>query len=125
MIIEMNEGPKIRYQEQGSRIFFGFESTDELMVNVAKYQRDWPVHLDICSNRDRQLVVGAGKGLYYVAQIDIPATEYEPQPESARITTGSEDSGMMEAQDPPKALPLDMEKVVLTLWSTDNPTSIE
>ncbi|MEG3071011.1 MAG: hypothetical protein RQM92_09555 [Candidatus Syntrophopropionicum ammoniitolerans] len=53
-IIEKNEGPKIAHEENGTMVFLG---NYELMLNVAKYQRDWPVHIDICSNRDNQLVV--------------------------------------------------------------------
>jgi hypothetical protein len=67
-IIEKNEGPKIAYEENGTMVFLG---DYELMVNISKYQRDWPVHIDICSNRDNQLVVGTGEGLYYVAQFDV------------------------------------------------------
>lgn len=117
-VIEKNQGPKIAYEESGTRIYFG---DDEIMVNAAKYQRDWPVHLDICSNADNQLVVGTGEGLYYVAQLDIPAIQYEPQEPEHGETEGA----MGEAQKPPKPIPLDMSDVVLTLWSTENPTPIE
>ncbi len=81
-VIEKNIGPKIAYEEIGTRVTFGDE---ELMLNLARYQRDWPVHLDVCSNRDGQLVVGTGTGLYYVAQLDIPAIQYaEPEPVETR-----------------------------------------
>lgn len=101
-IIEKNEGPKIAYEENGIMVFLG---DYELMINVAKYQRDWPVHIDICSNRDKQLVIGTGEGLYYVAQLDIPAIKYtEPETE----------------EEIPEPLPIDMSEVVLTLWSLEN-----
>lgn len=122
-IIEINEGPKIPYEESGTSLSF---NDDELSVNLAKKQRDWPVHIDICRDRDNQLGTGTGDGIYYVAQIDIPATQYEPQPEP--ISTFSEDGeggGTMGNQEPPKPIPLDMSDVVLTLWSTENPTPIE
>jgi len=106
-IIEKNEGPKIAHEENGTMVFLG---DNEMMLNMAKYQRDWPVHIDICSNRDNQLVVGTGEGLYYVAQFDIPATKYtEPE-------TGEE---------APEPIPIDMSEVVLTLWSLDNPIPAE
>jgi hypothetical protein len=101
-IIEKNEGPKIAYEENGTMVFLG---DYELMINVDKYQRDWPVHIDICSNRDNQLVIGTGEGLYYVAQLDIPAIKYtEPETE----------------EEIPEPLPIDMSEVVLTLWSLEN-----
>ncbi|MGI5900787.1 MAG: hypothetical protein ACOX8S_12890 [Christensenellales bacterium] len=106
-IIEKNEGPKIAHEENGTMVFLG---DYELMLNVAKYQRDWPVHIDICSNRDNQLVVGTGEGLYYVAQFDILATKYtEPVTE----------------EEAPEPIPIDMSEVVLTLWSLDNPIPAE
>ena len=101
-VIEKNEGPKIAYEVTGTKITFG---DDELTINVAKYQRDWPVHIDICRNRDNQLVIGTGEGLYYVAQFDIPAIKYtEPETE----------------EEIPEPLPIDMSEVVLTLWSLEN-----
>jgi len=106
-VIEKNEGPKIAYEVTGTKITFG---DGELTINVAKYQRDWPVHIDICSNRDEQLVIGTGEGLYYVAQLDIPATKYtEPENE----------------EETPEPLPIDMEDVVLTLWSLEHPVTAE
>lgn len=109
-IIEINQGPKIPYEESGSRVYFG---DDEIMVNVAKYQRDWPVHLDICSNADKQLVVGTGEGLYYVAQLDVPEIKYTEQE-------------VLEVTEPevPTPIPLNMDDVTLTLWSTENPTPV-
>ena len=105
-VIEKNEGPKIAYEVTGTKITFG---DDELTINVAKYQRDWPVHIDICSNRDKQLVIDTGEGLYYVAQLDIPEIKYtEPETEG----------------EAPEPLPIDMREVVLTLWSIEHPVEI-
>lgn len=112
-VIEKNEGPKIAYEENGTKVTLG---DDELMINVAKYQRDWPVHIDICSNRDNQLVIGTGSGLYYVAQIDIPAAKYtEPE---------AQEEGE-ETEEVPELIPIDMSEVTLTLWSIENPTEVE
>lgn len=108
-VIEKNIGPKIAYEEIGTRVTFGDE---ELMLNLARYQRDWPVHLDVCSNRDGQLVVGTGTGLYYVAQLDIPAIQY---------TEPVEPVDPDEEQEPPAPLPLDMDEVILTLWAINDP----
>jgi hypothetical protein len=106
-VIEKNEGPKIAYEVTGTKITFG---DDELTINVAKYQRDWPVYIDICSNRDKQLVIGTGDGLYYVAQLDVPEIKYtEPETEG----------------EAPEPLPIDMSEVVLTLWSLEHPVPAE
>lgn len=105
IIIEKNEGTKIAYEAVGTKLFLG---DDELMLNLTKYQRDWPVHIDICTNRDGMLVVGTGDGLYYTAQVEIPPVEYTDPPE------GEEGGG--------SPIPLDMDAVTLTLWSMDTPT---
>lgn len=106
-VINKNEGQKIAYEEDGTRVYLG---DDEIMLNMSKYQRDWPVHIDVCSNRDNQLAVGTGEGLYYVAQFDVPAIGYtEPATE----------------EDTPTPIPIDMSKVVLTLWSLENPVPVE
>lgn len=112
-VIEKNKGVKIAYEENGPMIFLG---DYELMINASKYQRDWPVQIDICSNRDNQMVIGTGEGLYYVAQIDIPATKY---------TEPVETENPEESEGASEPIPLDMSEVILTLWSIDNPTPVE
>lgn len=100
IIIEKNPGTKIPYEVSGKRITFD----DDLSLNLSKQEKDWPVHIDICVDADRNLCTGTGQGLYYVAQIDIPAAVYtEPE---------SEDES-------PERQPLDMDTVTLTLWSID------
>lgn len=100
IIIEKNKGTKIPYEVSGKRITFD----DDLSLNLAKQEKDWPVHIDVCMDRDENLCNGTGAGLYYVAQIDIPAAVYsEPETED----------------DPPVKQPLDMDTVTLTLWSLD------
>ena len=98
-VIEMNEGEKIPFVQAGTRLFFG---DDELMVNAAKYQKDWAVEVDICKDKAGNLTIGTDSALRYVAQIRIPAKEY--------IETGEEDITR-------EALDLDMGEVELILWS--------
>lgn len=101
--INKNEGTKIPYEISGTRITFD----DDLSLNLAKQEKDWPVHIDICVDGDGNLCNGTGAGLYYVAQIDIPAAVYtEPETEG----------------DPSEKQPLDMDTVTLTLWSLDDLT---
>lgn len=108
-VVEKNVGTKIPWNQNGTKLVFGGD--DDLTVNCATRQRDWPVHTDICMDEDRNLVIGVGTGRYYVAQIDIPETEYieVPDPES-------EEEGAVKRE----AQPIDMGKVVLTLWSVDD-----
>lgn len=116
-IVEKNEGTKINFEQDGTRLFFG---DDDIMVNAAKYQRDWPVHLDVCADDNRNLVIGVGTGLYYVAQIDIPPVKYiEVEPEHPAESSPEGYNGpQMEPQ------PLDMGDVIVTLWSIDDITPV-
>lgn len=102
-IVEKNEGVKITYTTSDKRITFN----DDLTINLAKRQRDWPVHIDVCSDEDNELVIGAAAGRSYIAEIDIPAKEYE---------NATENDSMSE-EEAPQPLPFDMDSVTLTLWA--------
>ena len=43
-VIEKNAGEKIPYTEKGYNLCFD----DMLTIKCNKYQKDWPVHKDIC-----------------------------------------------------------------------------
>ena len=101
IVVEKNTGTKIPYEVSGTKITFD----DELTQNLKKLQKDGPVHKDICYDEDGDLCIGAAAGRQYVAELDIPGFEYE--------TTGEGDEQTTEV------LPLDMDKVVLTLWAID------
>ena len=99
IIIEKNAVPKIPYEVTGKKIIFD----DDLMLNLGKRQTEEPVHIDICYNTAHQLITGTQDARAYVAEIDIPPIEYaEPEGDEA-----------------PEPLPLDMDKVVLTLWAIE------
>ena len=77
------------------------------------------MQVDICADEDRNLVIGVGKGRYYVAQVEIPPIAYvETEIEAAE----GEDAMDGENRNSVKreALPLDMSEVTLTLWSMDD-----
>ena len=102
IIVEKNEGPKIEYELDGYRLYLG---DDALMLRLDKLERDWPVHLDICRDRNGILVMSTDTSLYYVAEIDIPAAVYE------------EEEGPGEGEQTRTKLPLDTDTVTLTLWA--------
>lgn len=105
IVVEKNEGPKIPYAVKTSKITFD----DEIMLNLDKYERDCDVHIDICFDMYGSLVIGAVTGSAYVAEIDIPARRY--------TDPVYDDEG--EEVTPPQPIPLDMNKVTLTLWAID------
>ena len=101
IIIEKNEGTKIPYSVNGKKVTFN----DDLTINLASREQDWPVHIDICFDEDRALVIGAAAGRAYVAEIDIPARQYTEEDIDGEI------------QRTP--VPLDMDTVTLSLWSIE------
>ncbi len=106
IIVEKNEGRKIPYEVNGTKICLD----DDLTINLAKREEDWPVHIDVCYDEDGCLCIGAAAGRAYVAEIDIPARQYKP------VESHAEDEDM----PAPEPIPLDMDTVTLSLWAIDN-----
>ena len=113
-VIEINEGAKIPYEVNGTKVCFD----DDLTINLAKRQEDWAVHIDVCSDDEGALVIGAKSGSYYVAQFDIPEKEYEETEEETDGIDAQSDGQHEETSRVAK--PLDMDKVTLTLWALVN-----
>lgn len=108
IVVNKNEGEKIPYEQTGKKVCFD----DDLTINLAKREEDEAVHIDICYDSDGALVVGAAAGRRYVAEIDIPARCYtETEIEDTDSTEGAKTKMQREP------LPLDMDKVALTLWA--------
>ena len=119
IIVEKNEGAKIPYEVTGTKMCFD----DDLTINLAKRQEDWPVHIDVCSDKDGALVIGAESGRYYVAQIDVPAKEYEEAEATAEAeNTDGEQAEGQQTETIRTAKPLKMDNVTLTLWALENYT---
>lgn len=112
-VIEKNEGTKLDYEVVGSKLFLG---DDEIMMNLAKYEKDEPVHIDVVRTWDGALATSIGKNndeLSYAAQIDIPARAYTEKVEKVPAVDGE---GEMEqtAKEPVK---FDISRCLLTLWA--------
>ena len=108
IIVEKNEGPKIDYEIQNTATKKKITFDDDLTINLIKREQDWPVHIDICYDEDDELVIGTAAGRAYVAEIDIPARQYEEEPDP---------------EDPEQTIqvpiPLDLDTVTLSLWSIE------
>lgn len=119
-IIEMNEGTKIEHSLKSTKLTLG----DAIMIALHKYQRDWPVTVDVMADANGNLVVG-NNGRFYVAQIELPAIEYTEteveQPETVSENEGADASGF--GSDRPTITrtpnPLNTADVVLRLFSID------
>ena len=115
-IIEKNDGKKIPYRVSGTKIFFGED--DDLMLNLQKRQREYPVYMDVCADSDGNLVIGTGAGRDYVAQITIPAYQYA-EPDKIHDGAAKSDEPDNPDAEQREPLPLDMSNIILTLWSVD------
>lgn len=123
-IIQKNEGTKIPYEVQGSKIVF---NDDELSLNLARYERDDANHIDICRDKYGNLVSGVIPGVAetYVAQIDIPPRAYAErviesvaEVQASNEETGDAPGGIMDRQTMEReAAPFDIDKCTLTLWA--------
>lgn len=70
-IIEKNEGKKINYNLTGTKLDF---ADGALTLDLARYQQDDTVTRDIMVDSEGYLTTG--RGLYYAAQVEIPARKY-------------------------------------------------
>lgn len=120
IVVEKNEGPKIPYSVRTTKVTFD----DDLTINLARREQDWPVHIDICTDADGELVIGAAVGRMYVAEIDIPARRYEIVPidnsesQEPEVTEG-DDPFPDEPSEQRIPIPLDMNNVTLSLWAIE------
>ena len=114
-VIEKNEGTKLDYEVVGTKLFL---CDDEIMVNLAKYEKDEPVHIDVVRNWDGALATSIGKNdddLSYAAQIDIPARAYTEKVEKVPAMDGE---GEVE-QTTKIPVKFDISRYTLTLWAID------
>ena len=118
-VVEKNDGEKIPYRVSGTNLYFGED--DDLMLNLQKRQREYPVNVDVCADGDGNLVIGTGIGLHYVAQVEIPGYKYaepEARPDDEQ-ETGESGAGSGTADTQGDPLPLEMANVIVVLWSID------
>lgn len=110
IIVEKNEGQKIDYEVKNTASKKTICFDDDLTINLAKREEDWEVHIDVCFDRDGNLVIGTAAGRAFVAEIDIPAREYKevPDPEA-------EEEGGTKLEP----VPLNLDKVTLSLWAIE------
>ena len=103
-VIEKNEGRKIDWACTVNKICID----NDLTINLAKRQQDYDVHIDICYDADKNLVIGTAAGRAYVAEIDIPARMYVQN----EVEEGEE-------PEPPTPVPLDIAEVTISLWAIE------
>ncbi len=119
-VVEKNIGTKIDYNLRQKKLSF---ADGELTINLERYQSDDVVTRDIMVDSEGYLIMG--KGRFYVAQVEIPAKEYEETTETVTEEVTEEVDGEMVTHEVTKEvtnrtpLPLDTDKVTLYLFSID------
>jgi hypothetical protein len=103
-------GVFISYDLEGN----GLTLNEELVIKLNKYERDDPAHIDVCLDRNKNLVMGVIPGVadLYAAQIDIPAREYD------YIEDGVDDDGNPKETAVP--IEFDADRITLTLWGLED-----
>lgn len=101
-------GPHIPYETTTKSITFGDE---DLSINLKNREQDQDTMIDVCSDINGELTMGTAAGYRYVAQILIPARQYneipgEPDPEGNPTTK----------LDP---VPFDIEKCTIYLYGME------
>jgi hypothetical protein len=114
-IVNKNEGTKIPYEVMGNKICFD----DDLTINLAKREENDAVHIDVCFDADRNLVIGAAAGRLYVAEIDIPAREWVEAELEEENAENTENVGIAMKSFSREPVPFDISKVTLSLWAID------
>lgn len=101
----------IKYETTKNQIIFGDE---DLSINIKNREMDETVTFDICSDRNGFLVVGAASGYRYVAQVEIPAREYDEN-----TVESTDEEGNIITQIERTAKPFDINKCTLYLWAME------
>lgn len=118
VVIEKNDGKKIGYELTGTKLEF---AGGALTIDLARYQRDEQVTLDIMANGEGYLTMGQGR--YYVAQVAIPARGYdEVEIQQADALRAQAEDGAPQGDMPlveRTPLPLDTDTVTLYLFGID------
>ena len=97
-VIELNEGRTVEYELRGTKLDF---ADGTLTMNLAKYQRDYPVTKTITGDAEGNLLIDGSDSRFYVAEVEIPAIEYEDV-EVDRSSRGHH-GGRYRPQDPHRA----------------------
>lgn len=111
-VIEVNVGEKIPYTTSGTKITFD----DELMLNLAKLERDFDVNVDICIDKYGMIVTGLG--VKYAAQIEIPARQYTEK-EIDNPDYDPDDENSQQTIMVPEPVSFSMNNVTLKLYAID------
>lgn len=113
-------GRHISYVAAGNSILFG---NDDLAINLKNREKDETVMLDICSDKNGNLTMGTAAGFKYVAQVEIPARQYNEREEKNPAYDPEAEEGT-EAARPTMIIrepaPFDISNCTIYLWGMED-----
>lgn len=117
-VVKKTPGKYLAYRVSGTeKIVLG---DDDLTIKLSSRERDEEVTLDITLDDDQGLMMGTGgNAKSYVAQVIIPARQYEEQEQEGVIGYDEENGqvkGTVKVQVP---LPFDISRCTLVLWGME------
>ena len=104
----MTPGTHIESETTKKSITFGDE---DLTINLRNREMDETTTIDICSDKQGFLVVGAETGYKYVAQVEIPARIYTETPGEP------DEEGNAQTERTP--VPFDIDRCTIYLWALE------
>lgn len=117
-VVKKTPGKYLAYRVSGTeKIVLG---DDDLTIKLSSRERDEEVTLDITLDNDQGLMMGTGgNAKSYVAQVIIPARQYEEQ-EQEGVIGYDEESGQIKGTVKVRVpLPFDISRCTLVLWGME------
>ena len=117
-VVKKTPGKYLAYRVSGTeKIVLG---DDDLTIKLSSRERDEEVTLDITLDNDQGLMMGTGgNAKSYVAQVIIPARQYEVQEQEGVIGYDEENGQVKGTVKVRVPLPFDISRCTLVLWGME------
>lgn len=117
-VVKKTPGKYLAYRVSGTeKIVLG---DDDLTIKLSSRERDEDVTLDITLDNDQGLMMGTGgNAKSYVAQVIIPARQYEEQEQEGVIGYDEENGQVKGTVKVRVPLPFDISRCTLVLWGME------
>lgn len=112
-------GKHVEYETTAKSITFG---DDDLSVNLKNRERDEKVLIDVCADRESNLTMGTAAGLKYVAQVEIPARQYNEEEQENPAYDPEAEEGTEAARQTITVrtpVPFDIDNCTIYLWGME------
>lgn len=109
-------GKHIPYTTTKKNIILGAD--EDLSINLQNREKDEAVTIDICTDQNGELTMGAAAGLRYVAEIEIPARQYmETQEKNPDYQEGDGQGEYITKREP---VSFNIDTCTIRLWGLED-----